>query len=169
MKDTKYWVEKLKLKPHPEGGFYREIYRSDEIIPQSALPGRFSGDRSFSTSIYFLLDKDNFSAFHRIKQDEIWHFYEGVSLTLHILDPKDGYLTEKLGKNIEEGENFQVIVKAGCYFAAEINDKKAFTLAGCTVAPGFDFADFKMSDAKRLRELFPLYEEVIKKFTRKID
>ncbi len=167
MKDARYWIENLKLQPHPEGGFFREIYRSDEIIPQSALPKRFSGARTFSTSIYFLLDKDNVSLFHCIKQDELWHFYEGVSLTLHILDPRSGYLTEKLGKNIEEGEKFQILVKAGCFFAAEINNKKAFTLSGCTVAPGFDFADFELSDEKKLSNQFPLQSDIIRRLTRK--
>lgn len=166
MKDTGYWVEKLKLQPHPEGGFFRETYRSHEIIPKSSLPERFPAARVFSTSIYFLLDKDNISAFHCIKQDELWHFYDGVSLTLHILDPQGLYFTAKLGKNMETGENPQVIIKAGCFFAAEINDKKYFTLAGCTVAPGFDFDDFEMPDRSQLMELFPQHEDVIKRFTR---
>lgn len=166
MKNAKYWVEKLKLQPHPEGGFFREIYRSPEIIPKSALPERFPAARVFSTSIYFLLDKDNFSAFHRIKQDELWHFYDGTSLTLHILDPEGLYSMAKLGKNVEEGENPQVIVKAGCFFAAEIKDKNCFTLAGCTVAPGFDFSDFEMPDRNTLKELFPQHAEIINKLTK---
>ncbi|MCK5219912.1 cupin domain-containing protein [bacterium] len=166
MKDTNYWVEKLNLQPHPEGGFFRETYRSHEIIPQAALPKRFSGDRVFSTSIYFLLSKDNFSAFHRIKQDELWHFYDGTSLTIHIISLDGSYSTAKLGKNIDEGEIPQVVVTAGCFFAAETNDKESFSLTGCTVAPGFDFADFEMPNRDKLIELFPQHGEIIKKFAR---
>jgi len=166
MKDTNYWVEKLNLQPHPEGGFFKETYRSHEIIPQAALPERFSGDRVFATSIYFLLSKDDFSAFHRIKQDELWHFYDGTSLTIHIINLDGSYSTTKFGKNFDEGESPQVVVKAGCFFAAEINDKESFSLAGCTVAPGFDFADFEIPNRDSLIELFPQHVEIIKKFTR---
>ncbi|MFH0975999.1 MAG: cupin domain-containing protein [Spirochaetota bacterium] len=166
MKDENYWIDKLKLEPHPEGGYFKEIYRSQEIIPKSALPERFSGDRVFSTSIYFLLNKSNFSAFHHIKQDELWHFYDGSALTIHVIDLNSAYYAAKLGRNADEGEFPQVIVNAGCYFAAEINDKSSYTLAGCTVAPGFDFADFEMPGKSRLIELFPQYEEIIRKFTR---
>lgn len=166
MKDTNYWVEKLNLQPHPEGGFFKETYRSHEIIPKAALPERFSGDRVFSTSIYLLLSKDNFSAFHRIKQDELWHFYDGTSLTIHIISLDGSHSTTKLGKNIDEGEIPQVVVKAGCFFAAETNDKESFSLTGCTVAPGFDFADFEMPNRDKLIELFPQHVEIIKKFTR---
>ncbi len=166
MKETNYWVEKLNLRPHPEGGFFKETYRSNEIIPQNALPDRFSGERSFSTSIYFLLNKDNFSAFHRIKQDELWHFYDGSSLTVHIIDQDGAYFTKKLGKDIDGNETPQVMVYAGSFFAAEVNNKESFSFTGCTVAPGFDFDDFEMPDRKELLKQFPEHKEIIKKFTR---
>ncbi len=166
MEDKKYWVDKLKLQPHPEGGFYREFYRSNEIIPESSLPKRFSGSRAFSTSIYFLLDKKDVSAFHRIKQDEIWHFYYGSSLTIHIITPSGDYSNVKLGLNIDENEYPQVVVNAGCYFAAEVNNKELFTLTGCTVAPGFDFADFDMPSFVKLAELFPQHKNVLKQFSK---
>lgn len=166
MKTADYWIEKLDLKPHLEGGYYKETYRSGEVIPLKTLPERFSGDRVFSTCIYFLLNKDNISAFHRIKQDELWHFYDGSSLTIHIIDPDGSYFISKLGKDIDKGESLQVIVKGGCYFAAEVNDKKSYTLAGCTVAPGFDFADFEMPDRNILIELFPGHMDIIIKLTR---
>jgi len=165
MKDKNYWVEKLFLEPHPEGGFYREVYRSDEIISEMALPDRFSGDRVFSTGIYFLLNKKDVSAFHRIKQDEIWHFYNGSSLTIHIINPLGDYAKVKLGLNIDENESPQVVVEAGCYFAAEVNDKKYYTLTGCTVAPGFDFADFDMPSFEKLKELFPQHENILRQFS----
>lgn len=166
MKYSTYWIAKLNLEPHPEGGFFKETYRSNEIIPKEALPERFSGDRSFSTSIYYLLDKDTFSAFHRIKQDEIWHYYDGTSLTIHIIDQGGSYFLRKLGKKMDEGETPQVVVPAGCFFAAEINDKESFSLTGCTVAPGFDFDDFEMPNRKELIARFPRHEEVIIRFTK---
>lgn len=165
MKTANYWIENLKLAPHPEGGFFKETYRSEGVIPKAVLPEAFSGDRSFSTSIYFLLNENNFSAFHKINQDELWHFYDGVPLTIHVLDPDGNYYMNKLGRNIEERENLQVMVNAGCYFAAECNDKTAYSLVGCTVAPGFDFDDFEMPARNRLIELFPAHKTIIEKFT----
>ncbi|OGI10457.1 MAG: hypothetical protein A2Y40_08275 [Candidatus Margulisbacteria bacterium GWF2_35_9] len=166
MKDTAYWINHLNLQAHPEGGYYRETYRSDEIIAMAALPNRFSGDRNFSTGIYFLLDKANISAFHRIKQDEIWHYYDGSSLSIHIINADGQYCVKKLGINIEENEEPQVIVPAASYFAAEVNNKTSFTLCGCTVAPGFDFADFEMPNKQTMIKLFPNQLSLIKIFTR---
>ena len=166
MKDAKYWIEKLALQPHPEGGYFKETYRSNEVISKRALPDRFSGDRVFSTCIYYLLNEKDFSAFHIIKQDEVWHFYEGSSLTIHIIDREGVYHCEKLGRKIENGETIQAVVKSGCWFAAANNNIKAYSLVGCTVAPGFDFADFEMADRKKLVELYPEHTEIIKKYTR---
>lgn len=120
MKDAKYWIEKLNLRPHPEGGFFKETYKSLEFIAKGALPDCYTGNRSFSTAIYFLLDKDDFSAFHRIKQDELWHFYDGTSITIHIIDQNTTYSTQKLGLNLDKKERPQVIVKAGCFFCCRI-------------------------------------------------
>jgi len=162
---TTDWVEKLKLQAHPEGGMYRQTYKSHETIPKTALPERFSANRVFSTAIYFFLNKNDFSAFHRIKQDELWHYYDGSSLILHIIAPNATYSTQKLGINIDNGEQPQRMIKAGCYFAVEITDKSSYTLSGCTVAPGFDFADFDMPSRNKLIELFPIYKDLIKRFT----
>ena len=166
MKSTHDWVKKLNLQAHPEGGMYRQTYKSHEKISKMALPDRFSGDRMFSTAIYFFLAGDDFSAFHRIKQDELWHFYDGSSLTIHIIAPDASYSTQQLGINIDKGEAPQRVVKAGCYFAVEINDKHSYSLSGCSVAPGFDFADFEMPERNRLIELFPLHKDIITKYTR---
>ena len=130
-----------------------------------ALPARFNGDRVFSTCIYFLLDKKEFSAFHVIQQDEVWHFYEGSSLTIHIIDQKGEYTTVKLGKNIKDGESFQAVVREGCLFAAAVKNTESYSLVGCTVAPGFDFADFKMADRNNLVELYPEHRDIIEKYT----
>lgn len=165
MKDAAYWIEKLDLKRHPEGGYFRETYRSREVIVKQALPERFKGDRVFATCIYFLLNKKGYSAFHKVQQDEVWHFYAGSSLAIHIIDQKGQYATVKLGKKIENGESFQTVVMAGCWFAAAVNNKKKFSLVGCTVAPGFDFDDFELADRQRLVGLYPEHRQVIEKFT----
>lgn len=164
-KDAKYWVEKLKLQEHP-GGFFKETYRAEESISQSALPPRFSGDRAFSTAIYYLLNRDDFSAFHRIRQDELWHFYYGSSLTIHVISEAGSYSTITMGNNIESGETLQAVVSRGAYFAAEVDDKESFSLTGCTVAPGFEFQDFEMAERENLVSKFPDHEEIIVRLTR---
>jgi predicted cupin superfamily sugar epimerase len=165
MQDGPYWIEKLELKRHPEGGYFRETYRSHEVISKQALPERFNGDRVFSTCIYFLLNKNEYSAFHTVQQDEVWHFYEGSSLTIHIINQKGDYCPVKLGKDIENGESFQAIVRAGCWFAAAVNNQEAYSLVGCTVAPGFDFADFEMAERNRLVDKYPEHRKLIEKYT----
>jgi len=79
-------IDRYNMLPHPEGGYYKETYRCTELIPPHALPNRFAGGRTFSTAIYFLLQRGNFSAFHRIKSDECWHFYAGETLLVYVID-----------------------------------------------------------------------------------
>lgn len=158
-------VSKLDLLPHPEGGFYKESYRSSELIKQSYLPNRFSGDRNFSTAIYFLLTSGNFSAFHRIQQDEVWHFYEGVPLNVHVITPEGKYTKHKVG-HIHQGLQPQLVVPKGCWFASNIDQEESYTLVGCTVAPGFDFADFELASRQDLIYLFPEHKTIINKLTR---
>ena len=156
------WIEKLSLQKHPEGGWFKEVYRSEGFIPASALTPSHSGQRNFSTSIYFLLEGNDFSAFHRIKSDEIWHFYAGSSVTIYSID-HTGILHKHC---IGDGNNFQAVVRAGEWFAAKPDDEKSFSLVGCTVAPGFDFADFEMAKRDQLLKLFPQHRELIEAFTR---
>ena len=160
------WVEKLEMKEHPEGGFYKETYRSEGGISREALPSKFGGDRSFSTGIYFLLDGENFSALHRLKQDEMWHFYAGTTLLVHMIDDSGRHSTIKLGSNIDEGEVFQAVVPGGSYFGSEVADKSSYALVGCTVSPGFDFQDFEMPAEKELLALFPQHADIIGRLTR---
>jgi predicted cupin superfamily sugar epimerase len=162
-----YWIKKLDLQRHPEGGYFKETYRSGEVILKRALPPRFNGDRVFSTCIYFLLNKKEYSAFHTIRQDEVWHFYEGSSLAIHIIDQNGEYTLVKLGRDFENGESFQAVVPAECWFAAAVDNSQAYALVGCTVAPGFDFADFKMADRNRLVERFPEHRAIIEQYTKK--
>jgi predicted cupin superfamily sugar epimerase len=167
LKHASYWIEKYGLSPHPEGGYYAETYRATENVPHEALPGRFTGDRSFSTGIYFLLESQNFSAFHRIKADEMWHFYAGEALDIFVIDQETGQLQIiKLGNNPENGETFQAVVPAGAWFGSRPAKDSAYALVGCTVAPGFDFADFEMAERAALQMQFPELTQIIQELTR---
>lgn len=159
-------VKDLKLEPHPEGGFYREMFRDEGKIPKSALPGRFKGDRNYSTAIYYLLPQGTFSSLHRIPSDEVWHFYSGQSMTVVEITPDGRVIKTVLGQNLAQGEKLQSVVKAGNWFGAYPNAGTEYALVGCTVAPGFDFADFEKGDRTQLLKEFPQAREVIERLTR---
>ncbi len=163
---AQYWIDKLNLIPHPEGGYYRETYRAELSIAQEALPAQFTGPRLVSTAIYFLLDDKNFSAFHRLRSDELWHFYAGSPITVHVIEPDGGYIEIKLGSDPDAGEVFQAAVKAGRWFASQLRDHSSFALAGCTVAPGFDFADFELGKRSDLIRFYPQHRDLIERLTR---
>lgn len=166
MMDAQYWIDKLDLQKHPEGGYYKEMYRSGEIIDRSGLPERFPGPRVISTSIYFLLPGGESSHLHRIKSDELWHFYSGSSLTIHTISERGTCLDLKLGPEVQKGQGFQAVVPAGCWFGAVVDDPQSFTLVGCTVAPGFDFGDFEMGSRKALLESYPKHRLMIERLTK---
>ena len=159
-----YWIEHLKLQPHPEGGFYKETYRASDKIPVDGLPSRFFGSRDVSTAIYFLLRAQDKSLFHRIKSDELWHFHAGDTLNIYVLTRK-GIIAHQLGSNLEKGDSLQVIVPANHWFGASVADDGRYTLTGCTVAPGFDFKDFELADRANLLNEFPQYHDIITKLT----
>jgi hypothetical protein len=161
MVTSKEIIKILELTPHPEGGYFKETYRSKGAIENNSLDFLTDGIRNYSTSIYFLLDQMDYSAFHRIKQDEIWHFYLGSTLLLHTINPNGKYDCIRIGNNIKNGEVLQYVVPAGTWFASEIENKNEFALCGCTVSPGFDFNDFEMPDKDKLLEMFPLHDEII--------
>ena len=165
-KSAQYWIDKLKLIAHPEGGYYRETYRSPLSIAREALPPQFTGSRLVSTAIYFLLDGENFSAFHRLRSDELWHFYSGSPVTVYVIAPDGGYSEIQLGGDPDAGDLLQAAVKAGHWFASRVRDPKAFALAGCTVAPGFDFADFELGKREDLVRLYPQHRNLIESLTR---
>lgn len=158
-------VKTLELAPHPEGGFYKEVYRSEGTISKEELTD-YSGERNFATSIYFLLTKDNFSALHTILQDEIWHHYEGDPVEVHCIDKLGKYRVLTLGKNLALGEQPQAVVKGGEVFGSRVKEGGEYALVGCTVAPGFDFEDFSLMNRKLLLEQFPEHEVVITQLTR---
>lgn len=165
-KDFKYWVEKLEMLPHPEGGFYKETYRSKGSISEVELGLGFNGDRSFCTAIYFLLTAENFSAFHKIASDELWHFYAGDGLDISVIHPNGEYECIHLGNGETEDQVFQALVPAGAWFASQPSNNKGWALVGCTVAPGFDFEDFEMAKRVNLIKEYPQYKEVIEHLTR---
>lgn len=160
-KTAKSIIKELKLEKHPEGGYFSEIYRSGEIMKKNHLPERFTDDRHFSTSIYFLLTKKDFSSFHRLKADEVWHFYSGTPLIIYIFRNNGKLKKITLGKN----HRYQTVIHAGQWFAAEVSKPDSFALVGCTVSPGFDFRDFEMAERDVLTELFPKHKSLIKRLT----
>jgi len=162
--DSSYWIEALGLKPHPEGGFYRETYRAELTLQN--LPEGFKGPRSASTGIYFLLRNNDFSALHRIPSDEMWHFYAGNPLVVHVLHPAGQREDVLLGSNPRAGEVPQAVVPAGCWFGSRLRSGEGFALVGCTVAPGFDFADFEMAGRDDLIHAFPQHRALIEQLTR---
>lgn len=159
-------IQQFNLQQHPEGGWYKETYKSTELLPQAALPQRFNCDRSFSTAIYFLLEQGNFSAFHKIKSDECWHFYAGESLAVYIINLQGALNIIELGNDINKGQIFQYVVPANCWFASRPAAESNFCFVGCTVAPGFDFEDFELADADELSKLYPQHSDIIHELCR---
>jgi uncharacterized protein len=166
MKKADELIKKLKLVPHPEGGYFRETYRSFGKIEQDDLGPDFNGRRSCSTCIYFLLTSDSFSAFHKVRQDEIWHFYDGSPIRLHIIGAKGAYSAVIIGKNIDKGEVPQYVIVGETWFAAEVVNQNDYSLFGCTVSPGFDFRDFTLATKDELIKKFPKLRDIITQFTR---
>lgn len=159
--NSQYWIEKLGLVRHIEGGFYKQIYVCKKKCQEH-------GNRNLATCIFYLLDGNDFSAFHKINGgDEIWHFFIGSSLTIYIINENDSKLNiVKLGNNLDKDENLQLIINEGNWFAAEVNDKSSFTLVGCTVIPGFEFKNFELAKKKSLLLKFPSYKWIIEKLAK---
>jgi hypothetical protein len=166
MPDAQTWIDRLDLEAHPEGGYYRETYRSDATIPAGALPARFDDARDVAALIYFLLPTDSFSALHRNRQDEAWHFYAGAPLTLHQIAPDGMYTTCTLGQAVDRGQRLHAVVPAGTWFGATVDADDGCALVGCTTAPAFDFADFELADRAALADAYPQHRRLIERLTR---
>ena len=165
--DAAELIARLDLTRHPEGGWFRETYRSSENIPATALPERFNGSRALSTAIYFMLERGDFSALHQIKSDELWHHHTGSSLLIHIFTPDGNYRVEQLGADLAAGDRFQIMVPFGSWFGAELAAGGAtFALVGCIVAPGFNFSDFTLADRARLCAAYPCHAPLVRRLTR---
>jgi uncharacterized protein len=137
-------IDKLQLQPHPEGGFYRETWRSDLCLPQSALPRDYTGDRSAGTAILFLLPTGYCSRWHRVRSAELWFHQAGDPLELTVTETLDGTLqTIALGRD----DSWQAVVPPNYWQrATPLSGRVGYALVACVVVPGFDFADFELSD-----------------------
>lgn len=155
MKDAKYWVNKLKLLHHPEGGFYKEIYRSANTF----IPAEIGEYRNYITSIYFLIEAGNVSHFHSIKQDELWFYHAGAPLSVYCINNDGSLNLLKIGPNPEKGEVLQAMVPANSIFGSKSSGE--FSLVSCVVAPGFDFTDFKLYQKSELLKQYPQHKEII--------
>ncbi|MBL4708625.1 MAG: cupin domain-containing protein [Flavobacteriales bacterium] len=162
MKTKEYWIEKLGLIEHPEGGYYKETYRSLLEVNLNSIDKEWNGKRNLATGIYFLLERNNFSAFHRIKSDELWHFYGGDPITIHMINLKGEHVSQDVGNDLDKGEVLQYLVPANTWFASEVKDNRDYALVGCTVSFGFDFDDFEMADRSLISE-YPEHEKVLRR------
>ncbi len=154
------WVELLQLQEHPEGGYYREMYRSKNSISETDLPEGFRGDHCLGSAIYYLLKDNQFLTFHRVRQDEIWHFYSGNPMLIYTLHA-EGAVVRKLGIHPEKGELPMMVIPGGTVFAAEVENRRGYALIGCTVSPGFEFSDYEKLHRDELLEQFPHSRVVI--------
>ena len=164
LKPIDYWVERLGLRPHPEGGLYVETYRSSGA--HAGAREHFPAKRSFATAIYFLVPAGAFSALHRIRSDELWHFYYGLPLEIVVIDPAGALAVKRLGLDLGSGEAPQHVVSAGAWFGASVLGDSGYSLAGCTVAPGFDFRDFELARRDELTSLHPEHASLVERYTR---
>ena len=165
MKEAERIINALGLEPHPEGGYFIETYRSVGEISQDSLDSKYQGKRNYATCIYFLLTSESYSTFHRIHQDEIWHFYDGSPIKIHIISETGDYSNIIIGRDVIKGEKPQFVVPGNQWFAAEVINDNDYTLVGCTVSPGFDFTDFQLANRKELITQFPQHEKIITKLT----
>jgi hypothetical protein len=169
MRTADEWIQLLNLGPHPEGGFYRETYRAEERAPGQALPERFGGaDRNFGTTIYFMVTLERFSGFHRLRADEVWHYYAGSPCTIHIIYPDGRLESSTIGLAVERGMEPQAVVLGGTWFAAEVTDpaQADHSLVGCSVAPAYEFEDFELGYCADLVAQYPQHEALIRRLTR---
>jgi len=165
-------ISAFGLLPHPEGGFFRETYRAAAQVVRRTEDGQASeaaAPLSASTAIYFMLGQGAVSSWHRIRSDELWHFYAGDPIDIHVLGDDGRPRRHRLGNPLVDGDaSFQVLVPAGLWFAAECSAAAGWGLAGCTVAPGFEFSEFALADTAALLHDYPGHRALIERFARQI-
>ncbi len=161
--NAQHWVSKLGLLPHPEGGYYKRTYESEERTTDNELAVSFEGERKLYTSIYFLLTSDNVSHFHRLIADELWYYHAGSSLTIHVIDELGDYKEIKLGMDLDNGEVPQALVPKNSIFGSSVMGDDACSLVGCMVSPGFEFQDFELFTQAELLTKYPQHEGIIMK------
>ncbi len=157
------WITRLDMTAHPEGGYYKQSFVSPEKITTTDHPN----ERNLYTSIYFLLQSHDVSHLHRLRSDELWYFHAGDAVTIHIFTSAGEYRVEKLGLNIATGERPQVLVEKGSIFGSTVEAQNTFSLVGCMVSPGFDFADFELLVQAELLERYPQQKQLIQKLAYK--
>jgi predicted cupin superfamily sugar epimerase len=159
-------IQLLRLQPHPkEGGYFRETYRGDEVLPAAALAPRYGAVRSVGTAIYYLLTPTTYSALHRLKSDEVFHFYLGSPVRMLQLFPDGGGETIILGSDLERGQRLQTVVPRGVWQGSLLEPGGDFALLGCTVAPGFDYADYEAGQRDALGRQYPQFAGLIAALT----
>lgn len=155
-----HWIKHLNLQPHPEGGWYREVFRSDKQVSRL----NETASKNACTSIYYLLENDDYSGFHRIASDELWYFHKGAPLHIHAIDENGEHTIHELS-DTPTGNLFAAI-KAGWWFASEIPSKAGYTLVSCAVAPGFEFSEFEMAEKEKLMARYPQYTGLLTRLCR---
>ena len=163
MKDAQYWIDKLQLQAHPEGGYFAESFRSEETLTQG-LPQRYSGPRALFTSIYFLLPPGQFSSLHRLQTDEIWHYHQGGPLELVFLNEDGAWSSKLLGPDPDAGQQLQQLAPRGHWFGARPLNPE-YALVACTMSPGFEFTDFELARRSALLAAYPQWTSEINAFT----
>lgn len=157
-------ISQLGLKPHIEGGYFIETYKNPFSITKNEIDADFEGKRPLVTTIYFLLKSGQISKFHKLKFDEQWFFHSGSALLIYLIDKNGNLNTITLGKNIEENEKPQFLLKSGVVLGAEVVEDNSYCLVSCVVSPGFDYRDFVLFEAEDLIKQFPQHEDIIRKF-----
>lgn len=160
MTNIKNLIDHYQMEAHPEGGWYKETYRCSESTHIKDV-----GERSLMTSIYFLLESHQTSNFHVIKSDELWFYHSGSALTVHCIYPNGEYNKLHIGPDFEKGQTFQALVPKGTIFGSSVDEANTFAMVGCTVAPGFDFNDFKLFERDELLNQFPAHKKIIDRLT----
>ncbi len=159
-------IAALGLQPHPEGGYFAETYRAEEEISREAIGSYYSGPRPVSTAIYYLLTPDTFSEMHRLKSDEVFHFYAGSPVQMHRLWPDGAGDVVTIGTDLSAGMHPQIVVPKGVWQGSRLLLGGDFALLGCTVAPGFDYSDYESGKRDDLLYHYPEFEDMIRALTR---
>ena len=165
MHDGQYWIQTLGLEKHPEGGYFRRVYESKTRIDGAALTPARPGTRHAATGIYYLLQNTDCSRFHRLNAEELWHFHAGSGLTLHMLHADGTISQRRLGPDPDAGQAFQAMVSPNTWFGATLDNPASYALVGCTVVPGFEYADFELADRNTLLRQHPGQRKIILRLT----
>jgi predicted cupin superfamily sugar epimerase len=173
-KTAQYWIDHLNLQPHPEGGYYKEVFRSQKLVlrtdsigfnsKKAAFNTDYDANKSAITSIYYLLEAGDFSAFHRLASDELWYFHNGEPLHIHVINLQGIHTILELSDS--ETGVLQAIIPPNTWFASEIASKTGYVLVSCAVAPGFEFTEFEMAKKGELITQHPQLQTILNKLCR---